>query len=72
MTYFLCFIGILVFLCWFVLMRNFAILKVRLAFIDDKELWPKTYYSLPSYEAMVFNPVHWGRWTKAQWVRWVK
>ncbi len=52
-------------------LRIHNVLVVRLAFIDDDSLWPAFYEDLPSYEAMCFNPRHWGRWTKRQWCAYV-
>lgn len=52
--------------------RNTTIWKVRVAFIDDDELFTDAYNALPSYDAMIYNPRYWHLSTKQQWVEFVR
>lgn len=50
-----------------------AVFEVRNEFIDDDELWSAGYYKkLPSPNQMIYTPMHWHRWTKRQWVKYVE
>ena len=57
---------------YFGVLRNNMVCRVRVAFIEDTALYPDTYRALPSFDAMAHSPRHQFRWTKAQWVAWVK
>lgn len=59
---------VLMALVMLMLARNHMAYSVSVAFINDSTLWPTEFKRLPSYEAMIFTPKHWGRWTKGQWV----
>lgn len=59
-------------LCIFLLMlvfqiRNNAVFSARMQFLFKTEAERALFEALPSYDAMLFHPKHWGRWTKAQW-----
>ncbi len=57
---------------YFGFVRNAMVISVRMAFVDDDALFPEAYKALPSYDDMLLAPCHQLRFTKAQWVKWVK
>ena len=60
-----------IFVLW--INRVNAVFDVRTEFIDDDELWGSGYYKkLPSPNQMIYTPMHWHRWTKRQWVKYVE
>lgn len=59
-------------LCFYMLLRNALVYRVRMAFIDDPKLWPDAYAALPDYDQMLHGWRHQGRWTKAHWVEYVR
>lgn len=52
--------------------RSEAVYRIRIGFIGDASLYPDAYNALPSYDTMMYHPKHTLRWTKSQWVAWVK
>jgi hypothetical protein len=63
--------GLIAFLL-FLLARNEMVFRIRMAFLDDDELYPDAYKCLPRYGAMSDNPKHYLRWTKKQWIAYVR
>jgi uncharacterized membrane protein YgcG len=55
-----------------ILLRNWRVYAVGIDILWDDTLGLVPYKALPSYEAMLFHPRHWHRWTKAQWVAYVE
>lgn len=72
MTVALIFWGAVVVLAVYSLFRNLAVYRVRIAFIDDNDLYPAAFQKLPSYDGMLFGPKHQLRWTKTQWVKYIR
>lgn len=54
----------------FFLVRNECVCHVRGVFIDAPD-FPRSYRRLPDYDAMLYEPDHWGRWTPRQWRAWL-
>jgi hypothetical protein len=52
----------------FLLVRNEMTYRIRIAFIDDDDLYPDAYKRLPRYRVMSDHPKHYLRWTKRQWI----
>lgn len=63
--------GALMLYCAFMLHRNTRVHDIRVAFINDRALFPLAYEALPSYDAMLYNPRYWLLWTKEHWVAWL-
>jgi hypothetical protein len=50
--------------------RNNRTIAIRMAILDTHGL--DAHQKLPSYDAMVFHPKHWHRWTMWQWMEWTE
>jgi hypothetical protein len=48
--------------------RDWCVFITREALFDSDDELDK-YLALPDYDAMVYNPRYWLRWTPAQWER---
>lgn len=51
----------------FIFIRNQVVFEVRTGFLRKRWEGCTVYDKLPSYEQMMGNPKHWGRWTSKQW-----
>ena len=71
MEVFLVLLGIQIVYFAIVGVRNDAVFRVRMTFIDADD-YPTGYHCLPSYRAMVFNPRYWLLWTTKQWREWIE
>jgi hypothetical protein len=54
----------------FFLVRNEFVCHVGCVFIAAPD-FPRSYRRLPDYDAMLYEPGHWGRWTPRQWRAWL-
>lgn len=62
-------IGLTVLLAMF-LIRNNRTFTIRTEILYVHGL--DAYMELPSYDAMIFHPKHWHRWTVWQWMEWTE
>lgn len=66
MTYYL----MLFLLAGFFLCRNHSVYRVGVAILQSPD-WLDTYFQLPRYDAMLWNPKYWLLWTESDWRAWV-
>lgn len=57
---------------WFGFARSTMSQRIRMDFLFDVNLSIEMYRALPPPESMIYNPLHWHRWTKRQWVKYVE
>lgn len=50
--------------------RSGSVFNARVSFLFSTKEDSRIYASLPSFNEMMLNPRHWGRWTSAQWRAW--
>lgn len=61
-------------LCVFLLVRNQYVYGATIRILRLKPISHALHMNsrLPSYDAMLFNPMYWTLWTASHWIAWIE